>query len=682
MQRGNMSSKNSKINRRDFLKQSAATTALLSTGLSTQSIYAGIKHRSARSNRVIVIGIDGMDPILSDQMMHAGLLPNLTKLAQTGGFRRLGTSIPPQSPVAWANFINGAGPGQHGIFDFIHRDPQEQCRPFYAAAETLPVRGYWEVDDHKIQLDFWPFGHQRATTILKRRGVPFWDYLDEKGISSTFYNLPANYPPSSSKHGNHRCLAGMGTPDMLGTYGTYQHFAEDGPLRTKDDGGGKRSALFFENEKASAQLIGPVNSFLKKPQATTVGFVVHRDVKADAAAVDIQGRRLLLRQGQWSDWIQVEFDLSMPSFLPNEKTGGICRFYLQEVSPNFRLYVTPINSDPSNSVLTITEPADFIKNISNDLGLFYTTGFQEDHKALSNKIFTDAEYAAQAGTVLDERLNLLDYALQHYDDGLLFFYFSSTDMQSHMFWWDSDEKHPVRSAAQAKECFGHLKGIYRKLDSVVGDVLKRYRDQATVIVMSDHGFANFKRQFNLNSWLRANGYIFPADSSSVLRDVDWANTRAYGLGINGLYLNLKGREKHGIVEPGAEREQLLGELAAKLESLRDINGNPIILKVHRADQAYSGSATKFAPDLIVGYCRGYRASWDTCLGNMPDEILLDNDSAWSADHCTDMSQVPGIIFSNKPITSDSPSLVDLAPSILSEFGLSAPSTMTGRKILA
>jgi len=426
------------------------------------------------------------------------------------------------------------------------------------------------------------------------------------------------------------------------------------------------------------KLIGPTNNFLIRPEPTTIEFLVHRDLQARSAVIEIQGQKILLRQGQWSRWIKLDFDLSKPAL--DKHVSGICRFYLQEVAPNFRLYVSPINTDPSNPATKITEPQTFIKDISKELGLFYTTGFQEDHKALSNKVFSDAEYAAQAGMVLQERLNLLQYAMKHYDDGLLFFYFSSTDLQAHMFWWDSNEKHPTRSADQARQYFRHLQKIYQKLDAVVGDILNRYGDKATVFVMSDHGFANFKRQFNLNTWLRQNGYIQPARATSILADVDWSRTRAYGLGINGLYLNLKGRERDGIVAPGNQREELLQTLVSQLEAVRDTNGQRVIRKVHRADKNYSGQATALAPDLIVGYCRGYRASWDTCLGGMTDEILLDNDSAWSADHCADVSEVPGVLFSNKPIAARAPALVDMAPSILAEFGLNVPSSMVGRSV--
>jgi predicted AlkP superfamily phosphohydrolase/phosphomutase len=644
-----------KPSRRTFLKRSAVVAAG-AAAVGAGGYWVGSRRRVSRSGgkKVIVIGIDGMDPVLSESMMNAGQLPHLARLREAGGFSPLGTSIPPQSPVAWANFINGAGPGSHGIFDFIHRHPQEQCAPFYAAAETVGGK-----------------------TLLRRQGVPFWDYLDAAGVPTTFYDLPSNYPPSPSQHGHHRCISGMGTPDMMGTYGTYQHFAEDGPPETADEAGGKRSRLVFESETARAHLVGPDNPLGKEPPRLTIPFDVHRDRQANAAAIEVQGHKVLLKAGEWSRWTKVAFEL--PWYMP--KVGGIVRFYLQEVAPHFRLYVTPVNLDPSAPATRMSEPDSFVKAVSKRLGPFYTTGFQEDYSARKNGVFDDDEFLRQAGMVLEERLALFDYALDDYDDGLLFFYFSSSDLQSHMFWWNSDERHPTRSDDETKKYFGHVRHLYQRLDAVVGDVVDRYGSRASILVMSDHGFANFGRQFNLNSWLRDNRYLGPRDCASILRDADWSQTVAYGLGINGLYLNLKGRERDGIVEPGDRQEELLKKLAAELEAVTD-DGQRVIRKVYRADAVYAGTATGLAPDLIVGYCRGYRASWATCLGDLTEDVLLDNDSAWSADHCADALEVPGVLFSNRPIRARGPTLVDVAPSILAEFGLPAPASMTGRSFFS
>ncbi|EAQ78557.1 alkaline phosphatase family protein [Blastopirellula marina] len=675
-------SANNSVSRRAILQGAAATAGVGALGAT--SYWLGGVNRVSRSfgKKVIVIGVDGMDPRLCRSLMNSGKMPNMKRMAAVGGFSNLATSCPPQSPVAWANFINGAGPGSHGIFDFIHRHPHDQCVPFYSAAETLPGDGFVELGEHRLQLDFWPFNHEPPKTVLRRQGVPFWDFLDKQRITSVFYDLPSNYPPSPSQYGYHRCVCGMGTPDMQGTYGTYQYFSEDSPASGLDEGGGKRSKIAFENGSARVTLIGPENSMLKHPTPITVDVDVHRDSASSTVLLEVQGQKIMLKPGEWSRWTKLDFSISTPRPLPSQHANGICRFFLQESGPNFRLYVTPINVDPSNPAVQLSEPSNFIEDVSQDLGLFYTTGFQEDHKARSNGVFNDDEFRRQATSVLEERLTLFEYAVENYDDGLLFFYFSSSDLQSHMFWWDADEdpQHPTRSSPEAASRFQYVKELYQRLDGIIGDIYDRYGDKATIYIMSDHGFANFGRQFNVNSWLRDFGYLNPRECASILTDADWSRTRAYGLGINGLYLNLKGRERDGIVEPGEEQEKLTRQLIARLKSVRDFNGKQVIRNVYRASEIYAGNATALAPDLIIGYARGYRASWETCLGELTPDVLLDNTSAWSADHCADALEVPGILCCNKPIHSANPSLTDIAPSILADFGIQTPATMTGRSV--
>jgi len=686
------------MDRRKFLKRTAiaaGAAAMVGTG----AYFVGSRFRTSRSTgkKVLVIGIDGMDPQLCEAMMAEGALPNLKKLRDSGAYSPLGTSIPPQSPVAWANFINGAGPGSHGIFDFMHRHPENQCIPFFSAAETMPGQGGWETGDHKLTLDFWPFNHKGAETLLRRQGTPFWNFLDEKGIPSTFYDLPSNFPASPSTHGHHRCICGMGTPDMLGSYGTYQHFATSNEVNethpnepvTSKGGNGKLYKLTFENDTAKAHLAGPENSFLRTPHPVNAEFLIHRDEAANAAVIDIQGQRIMLKEGQWSRWVKVNFECSLPWFLPNEKPGGIVRFYLQGVRHNFKLYASPINVDPSSPAMPISEPNSFIKDVSKKVGLFYTTGFQEAYEARKDEMFNDDQYRQQATTVLEDRFKLFQYAIDDYTDGMFYFYFSSCDLQSHIFWWSGDSLHPSleddRELIQKR--FGYVKDLYKRIDKeVVGEIMHRYGDNATIIVMSDHGFANFGRQFNLNTWLRANGYLGPEDCTALVDNpnVDWKQTKAYGLGINGLYLNMKGRERDGIVEP-SQKDALLSELVQKLEAVQDPE-NPDkkpIRTVYRADRCYHGTATDLAPDLIVGYSRNYRASWETCTGGILDDVFSDNKNAWAADHCADALEVPGIFFCNKPMRDGDtkPWLVDMAPSILAQYDLTTPTSMTGKNVL-
>jgi len=667
----------------NFRRPIISFTLLIATAASASFVSCGKGHPT--NPKVVILGFDGMDPRRCERMMDEGRLPNLARMRATGGYRHLGTSIPPQSPVAWSNFITGAGPGVHGIFDFIHRDPTRQFAPKYSAAETVGGDEGWEIGMHKIPVTFWPFSQNPTQTLLTRHGTPFWNYLDAAGIPIRIYDIPSNYPPSRSEHGHMCCLSGMGVPDLLGTPGTYQYFSSD-TLVPFEGEGEMRRAIFFKDGVATISLAGPENTALKKPVRTEVKVEVRRQDVEPAIRIDWQGKTVVLREGEWSDWCKLDFDLEMPSFMPNAHVSGICRFFLQEVRPDFRLYVTPINIDPSDpGGQRVSEPPNFVKDISKDIGLFYTTGFQEDHKARTNKVFDDEQYLEQARYVLGERKDLLDHALKNYRDGFLFFYFSSTDLQAHMFWWDGEEPHPLRTPEQARRYNKVIEDLYVDMDRVVGEVASRVGADTTFLVMSDHGFCNFRRQFNLNTWLRDNGYIQPPTCRNLQvagrgRPVDWTRTRAYGLGLNGLYLNLKGRERDGVVDQ-SQRNALLDEITQKLLAVRDpANGEAVIARVYRADEVYAGPHATEGPDLIVGYRRGYRASWATTLGDMPDEIITDNDSAWSADHCIAAEEVPGVVFSNRPIPGESPMLVDIAPTILDLYKLARPASMTGRSI--
>lgn len=648
--------------------------------------------------QIFILGCDGMDPRLVRRMMDEGRLPNFARLAARGGFSPLETSIPPQSPVAWSNFITGAGPGEHGIFDFIHRQPRLMAagdpNRFYFSTNRI----HEEVDEpwFTFKMDGREYQVPDISTDnqLLRRGTPFWDYLDERGIPVKMYKLPANYPPSESKHGHMCCLSDMGVPDAFGTQGTFQHFTSEFRQKRNDVGGGILMRIDYDRRTGVqiARLVGPETVFRPKSKLTlkyeelVVPIEVHPDpernvaklVFVNEAPIGIPNERveLVLNAGEWSDWTEVHF-LQTP-LGPDLPT--MVRFYLQAVHPDLKLYVSPLNFIPTNAAQVISEPPDWVTELGEAIGPFYTQGFAEDFKAAEH-VFTDEEYRVQADLVFEERLRLLDYVLDHLEDGVTFFYFSSTDLQSHIFWWEGDEPHPLRSPEEAKKYQGVIETLYTRVDAALGRIMDRLDDRATLIVMSDHGFGNFRRGFGLNTWLRQEGYL--VCDHHGLDGADWSKTKAYGLGLNGVFLNLKGREDGGIVEPGAEGEGLLKEITEKLLAVRDPqNGRPVIHRVYRTDKVYKGpySSSELTPDLITGYERDYRASWSTCLGGLDQAVVVDNKKPWSADHCIAHDLVPGILITNRKITKEDPSLIDIAPTILGEFGIATPASMHGRDL--
>jgi len=633
------------------------------------------KAESKPSRKVFVLGCDGMDPKLLTRLMADGRMPNFSKLASKGAFVPLETSIPPQSPVAWSNFISGADSGVHGIFDFLHRDPAD---PTYMYLSTNRIITHGEATGWQVGSYVIPFVD--AENRLMRGGVPFWEYLDARGIKVDMYHMPANYPPTKSDHGHACCLSGMGVPDATGSLGMFQHFStlpraeviekEGCRLRIRKD---SKTGLY------SAKLRGPTNEFRPGTPVMTVDLHFYPDKTNPVAKIawvneGILGdepMELVLNVGEWSEWKEISF-LKTP-LGPTFRT--MAKFYLQRLKPDIELYVTPLNFVPTAPEVPISEPEGFVKDIAEAIGPFYTQSFAENYNARTKQVFTDDEYLAQANQVLDDSMRMLDYALDRYRGGLLFFYFSSTDLQAHIFWWDSQEKHPFRSREEAARGHRIIEDLYVRIDDALGRSLARIGDDATVIVMSDHGFAPLRRCFALNTWLRQEGYL--SAKRNLLVDCDWSRTRAYGLGLNALYLNLRGREKDGIVEPG-QREALVEEIRAKLLAVRDPQtGKPVIRRVYRPEEIFHGPEVSNAPDLIVGYDFGYRASWATTLGEFDRQIVSDNHEAWSADHCIAHDLVPGILVTNRKLARGNPTLVDLAPTILAEFGVERPAGMIG-----
>jgi len=630
----------------------------------------GVGKADSAAKKVIVIGFDGMDPQLLSQYMSEGRLPNFSKLADTGDFKELGTSNPPQSPVAWSNFITGMNPGGHGIYDFIHRDPNTMLPKSSTTESVEAVR--------TVKVGKWILPISGGEVKNLRQGRAFWNYLEDQDISTTVFRVPANFPVVES---NGYTLSGMGTPDLAGTFGTFSFYTDDPPPNRNDIAGGVVYPVRISNNAFASKLVGPKNTFLENEPDATITFKVWLDPEYNTAKIEVQGVQILLQEKEWSDWVQISFEL-IPRL---QSVSGICRFYLKEVRPNLKLYVTPINIDPADPALPISTPEDYAKELYQHCGNFYTQGMPEETKALSWDVFDYDDFLSQSDNVLQERLLLFNYVLDSFTDGLLFFYFSSTDQNAHMLYNMIDPEHPTYEIEQSRKYAEVIPKIYETVDAVVGKVMERIDGNTTLIVMSDHGFAPFRRAVHLNTWLKNEKYMVLIDESKqvesqFLLNVNWTKTRAYSLGFNALYLNLEHREKSGIVEP-EEKDRLLEEVTEKLLALRDPkNGNKVIHRIYRAEEIYSGGKLENAPDLIIGYNRGYRASWETTIGSLPKQWIEDNLDRWSGDHCMAAELVPGVILSNKKVDAVSPKLYDLAPTILSEFGILKPDVMVGKPI--
>ena len=592
-----------------------------------------------------MLGVDGMDPQFVQR--HWSALPHLDSLRRQGSFEQLKTTTPPQSPVAWSTFITGMDPDRHGIYDFVHRDPKTYL-PFSSMSRTEEPR-------HTLSLGPYLFPLSQGQVIALRRGKAFWQILADHHIPVTMIRMPTNYPPLAAG----KAIAGMGTPDLRGTFGTFTFYTDDPEEISRSVSGGRIVKVPLFQNRATLQVEGPVNSLRKDHRLSSAELTVDVDPHEPAARLATGDSLAIVRQGEWSGWLRAEFPL-IPGLA---SAAGMFRVYAKQLHPRFELYLSPVNIDPEAPELPVSAPSSYSRDVSRTIGRFYTQGIAEDTAAARQGVFSLADYLAQSRLVFEDEHKLLRYSLASFREGLLFVYFSSIDQNSHMLWGKHEPE---------------LLDTYRAADAAIGEVIENARG-ADVIVMSDHGFTTFDRALNLNTWLWKNGYLAldggPSEDDVPFARVDWSKTRAYAIGLNGLYLNLAGREKQGIVS-SAERQALLRKIGEELIALRDpVGGRQVV------ETVFCPEPSDIAPDLIVGYARAYRASWQTALGGVPPALVEDNNDAWMGDHCINAADVPGVFFSTARVRVKDPQLKDVTVSLLRMFGIGPGQGMSGRDML-
>jgi len=439
--------------------------------------------------------------------------------------------------------------------------------------------------------------------------------------------------------------------------------------------------LVQHGEAWRGELAGPENPFPEEGRPDlTLPLVIRPDLARRSAQIEIDGQQFTLSLGEYSDWIPVRFRAGF-----GVTAQGICRMNLKSVQPDVELYVTPVQIDPRKPALPISHPLAYSVYLGKLQGPFSTLGLAEDTWALNHGALDEAAFLEQCYLIHGEREQMFFDALEKTQRGTCICVFDITDRVQHMFWRHMEPGHPAAPAPSPKDPpdTGVIETLYKRMDALVGRVLDKAGPDALVLVVSDHGFKSFRRGFNLNAWLHREGYLKLVSGSTVseewFKQVDWNHTRAYGMGLNGIYLNLAGRERHGIVEPGEAADKLLAELREKLRGLTDpVNDYVAIREVFDTREVYAGPYRENAPDLLVGYASGYRAAWESVNGSVTGEVFLDNTRAWSGDHCIDPHDVPGVLFANRPIAGEQYSIADVAPTILQLFGLPIPRHMDGK----
>jgi predicted AlkP superfamily phosphohydrolase/phosphomutase len=632
-----------------------------------RALFGGRALARSRFKRVVVLGLDGLDHGLTEKLLAEGKLPHLASLAKQGCFKSLGSTLPPISPVAWSSFQTGVNPGKHNIFDFLTPD----LRSYRAKMSSVEIRP----PTRALRLGKYQLPLGKAQIRLLRKSRPFWSILSDHGISNCIIRVPITFPPEKLRGVQ---LSAMCVPDLRGTQGMFSHYTTK-PQRAGEKTGGEVHVVTRNGNKIRAELIGPPNPLRSDQSILKIPFAV-KIKDSRSATLSINGDRIELRKDEYTDWVQVGFSMA-----PGFKVYGVCKFLLLSTEPDFELYAMPVNIDPENPVMPIGYPSVYPVYLAKRQGPYATLGLAEDTWALNEHVLDDEHFARQCIDIDREREEMFFDGLDKLQRGLCVCVFDGTDRMQHMFWRYLDEKHPARPAEIPDRLRNVIEDLYRRMDDIVGKTIAKCQNKDTLLmVISDHGFNTFRRGIDLNRWLEENGYLKVDDTrrhEEHLAGVDWSQTRAFAIGLTGIFLNIKDKFSQGIVNPGPEADKLREEIAQRLMTLTDPqSGTKAVKRAYQAPRAYRGPYKDSAPDVIVGYERGYRVSWEAAIGKTTREIFHDNTKAWSGDHCVDPSVVPGVLFCSHIVESENPRLLDIGPTILNLFGVEVPEYMDGKPL--
>lgn len=623
--------------------------------------------------KVIVIGLDGLEPTIVESMLERGELPNLARIRTSGFYSRLRTTYPAQTPVAWSSFATGTNPGGHGIFDFISRDPQT-----YLPDAAL---SHFERPKNAFSL---------PRVVNQRKGEPLWNVLSRAGIPSVVLRCPCTFPPDEI---NGRMLSGVGVPDLRGAQNKGTFYTQDKNAQAQDS---EQLVILGPGDDVKTHIIGPRNT-KQLPAADAlceIKFHVNRDQRKLVIETGGTPERIEVAEKSWSEWVRLKFKLSIL-----QSVTGIARIYVKQLDPFVEFYVTAVNFDPAVPLFPISSPANYAKDAAAQIGLYSTLGMAEDHNGLNNGRFDESAYLAQCELVLDERERLMNLELDRLREGFFFLLYDTPDRLQHMLWRFRDRHHPGYEPDLAKDYLTVIEQHYARCDKLLASVLAKSDENTLLIVLSDHGFNTFRRAFDTNTWLHQNGLLAlkngkkPSQEFGIASaDMDWSRTYAYAIGLGGIYLNLKGREREGILEQGTEAERVRHAIQSGLAGIPDAaTGCTAVRSVSRREEIYSGPYAANAPDLLVNFCPGFRVSWQSAVGGFSNSLMEDNTRKWSGDHIVDPESVPGICFIKAnggaqllPGFGRSgrlPRIIDLAPTILNYLGVPVPQTMEGTSLI-
>ena len=669
-----MSGSKRRLTRREFVKSGVGAGLALAAGRPARIFSIG-KAAAEGRGRVIVLGFDGVEPSIVREMIAQGQLPNLAKIQAAGAFTDLKTTVPPQSPVAWSSFMTSKNPGGHNIYDFIRRDPRGRYGP-------TPYVGTGKMDSPELAPDGAMIKPAEALTY--RKGKTFWSVADEQGQRCKILNVPFAFPADTMANGIQLC--GLGVPDLRGTTSTFVSLSDgftQAEVKERLSGGMRMALAFDSKDVAQIDVPGPRDQrygFTDPKGFTRARAAITISRAAGKGTAEVGGKKVELVQGQWSEWLEFPFAMS-----PTVTVYGITRFFPFEIGAQVRIYMACQQFHPTHPYVPFTSPNDYAEQLRERFGLFKTVGWAYDTHALRQDAMDEDVFMQDVRRTMAWREKLTLDEIDRGEFNMLVSAWTATDRVGHMFWRFRDEKHPLYDPEQAKKYGKTLEESYQIMDGIVGRVMAELREEDLFMVMSDHGFGSWRTGFNVNTWLKEQGYLSVSDPQRAqvgfLQGINWAQTKAYAIGLSSLYLNLRGRETKGTVSPD-EADNVIAEIRDKLlDVVEPHSGDPVFREVYTR-HTYKGEALDEAPDFSLGYQRYYQNDKTAAKGGVAETLFEPNDSKWSGEHAaSDAAWKSGMLFSNRGIEKEKPDIRDISVTTLKFLGADVPGDYEGESLV-
>ncbi|MEH7384232.1 alkaline phosphatase family protein [Bacillus sp. JJ1521] len=556
------------------------------------------------TSKLVVLGLDAAVPKLLKKFMSEGYLPNIRKLTENGVFTKHITTFPTLTAPAWAAISTGAAIGTAGIPSLTVKNVGEPLNTVrscfdsrFQEAETL-----------------WESGAKKGKRTMLINWPVTWPAERTEGVSQIvgsinppfrFYYLPI-FDLSPASVYSTKNLPCDQIPDRVGIV-TFQDL-ELGIKTTEIQV--PKNGKFFDGMKHGPK---PING---NSHSYQVNWERNNGISQVKILSKASGDKVaVLREGETSDWIKEEYEFD------GRIRKGQYRFTLTQASSeedDFILYASAIATDES-----LTEPYEFTDDVVKVTGPYWEV---DDPWAYLDGWISRETYMQQLKGQIDWWTNANIYALQSANNlDMLFSWIGAIDHGQHVFWGGIDPNFHGYRENKHEEYEGLIRQIYEWVDEGVGKIMDLLDEDTTVVAVSDHGFHSINKYPYLTNHLHKLGlveYLVDEETGEFVKNpitgdlaIDWSRTKAYPLppGHSHIFVNLKGRDPEGIVEP-EDYEKVQEEIISALLAMRDPETGEQIVSIAlkrnegRTVGIFEGAGYERVGDVLFDMKEGYCAN--------------------------------------------------------------------------